>query len=73
MEREVIKDFYGKTLGTITTDKNGNKIVRDFYGKILGKYDAKSNLTRDFYGRILAKGDRSAALIPTSLDKLKKR
>ena len=73
MEREVIKDFYGRTLGTIITDKNGNKVIRDFYGKILGKYDKKANLTRDFHGKIIARGDRSAALIPTSSDKLNKR
>lgn len=63
-DREVIRDFYGRILGTITTDNNGNKVVRDFYGKILGKYDKKSNVTRDFYGRIVAKGDRSNSLIP---------
>lgn len=68
-DKEVIRDFYGRILGTITTDKSGNKIVRDFYGKILGKYDKKSNLTRDFYGRIVAKGDRSSALIPTTRDR----
>lgn len=65
-DREVIRDFYGRILGTITTDKIGNKVVRDFYGKILGKYDKKTNVTRDFYGRIVAKGDRSSALISTT-------
>ena len=64
--REVIRDFYGRTLGTITTDANGNKVARDFYGRILGRYDKKANLTRDFYGRIVSKGDRTAALIPPS-------
>lgn len=64
--RDVIRDFYGRVLGTVTTDTKGNKIVRDFYGKILGKYDKYNNVTRDFYGRIVAKGDRSAALISTT-------
>ena len=64
--REVIKDFYGRTLGTITTEPSGNKVVRDFYGKILGRYDAKANVTRDFYGRIVARGDRTSGLIPTT-------
>ena len=63
-DKEVIRDFYGRILGTITTDKLGNKVVRDFYGRILGRYDKKSNLTRDFYGRIVAKGDRTSGLIP---------
>lgn len=62
--REVIRDFHGRILGTITTDNIGNKVVRDFYGRILGKYDKKTNVTRDFYGRVVAKGDRSAGLIP---------
>ena len=66
-EREVIKDFHGRILGTITTDDKGNKVVRAFYGRIKGKYDKKSNVTRDFYGRIVAHGDRSAALVPTNV------
>lgn len=66
-DREVIRDFYGRTLGTITTDKDGNKIVRNFYGRILGRYDKKANVTRDFYGKIIARGDRSSSLIPTKV------
>lgn len=66
MEREVIRDFYGRVLGSITTDNNGNKVARDFYGRIVGKYEKKRNITRDFYGRIVGKGDRLSALIPTS-------
>lgn len=62
--REVIRDFYGRILGTITTDSTGNKVVRDFYGRIRGKYDKKANVTRDFYGKVIAKGDQSSALIP---------
>lgn len=61
--KEDIRDFYGRILGTITTDNTGNKVVRDFYGRILGRYDKKSNVTRDFYGKIIAKGDSSASLI----------
>ena len=68
-DREIIRDFYGRILGSITTDSKGNKVVRDFYGKILGKYDKKTNVTRDFYGRIVARGDRTAALIPTQVHK----
>ena len=65
--REVIRDFYGRILGTITTDSTGNKVVRDFYGRIRGKYDKKANVTRDFYGRIVARGDRSAVLVSTNV------
>lgn len=61
--REVIRDFYGRIIGTITTDKEGNTVVRDFYGKIVGRYDKKANVTRDFYGRVVAKGNQSSALL----------
>lgn len=63
-DKEVIRDFYGRILGTITTDKNGNKVARDFYGRIVGRYDKSVNVTRDFYGRIIAKGDRVSSTIP---------
>ena len=63
MEKEIIRDFYGKILGTIETDKNGNKVVRNFYGKILGYYDKATNTTRDFYKRIIARGDQASGLI----------
>lgn len=39
MQEEIIRDFYGKIIGYIQVDNNGNKIVRDFYHKILGRYD----------------------------------
>lgn len=62
--KQIIRDFYGRILGSITTDSVGNKVARDFYGRIVGKYDKKNNVTRDFYGRIVAKGDNVAGLIP---------
>ena len=68
-DREVVRDFYGRILGSITTDNQGNKVVRDFYGRVLGRYDKKQNVTRDFYGRTVAKGDRSAGLIPPTVKK----
>ena len=65
--KEVIRDFYGRILGSITTDSAGNKVVRDFYGRIVGRYDKRNNVTRDFYGRVVAKGDRSSGLVPTTV------
>ena len=62
-EVTTLKDFYGKIIGYIQVDNNGNKIVRDFYRKILGRYDKTSNVTRDFYGRMAARGDQSSGLI----------
>lgn len=64
MSTETVRDFYGKILGRIETNPNGDKTVRDFYGKIQGRYDSRYNVTRDFYGKIVARGDASAGLIP---------
>lgn len=63
MQEETIRDFYGKVIGYIQIDSNGNKIVRDFYRKILGRYDKAANVTRDFYGRIIARGDQASSLL----------
>lgn len=61
--RQDIKDFYGRKLGTIEELPSGNKIARDFYGKILGEYDKNRNITKNFYGQIVASGDITASLI----------
>lgn len=61
--KEPIKDFYGKILGYIDTQSNGDKVVTDFYGKILGYYRKNQNLTTDFYGRIIGRGDVASSLI----------
>lgn len=52
-----IRDFYGRMLGTLEEDKDGNQQVRNFSGQILATYDKKLDVTRDFYGRILTKGN----------------
>lgn len=57
MKETVIKDFYGKILGKIKEEPNGDKIAYDFYGRILGKYKKLTNKTYDFYGRIVSTGD----------------
>lgn len=59
----IIRDFYGKKLGTVITDEKGNKEVRNFYGKIVSRYDSKQDVTRDFYGKIVSKGDTSISLL----------
>ena len=63
ISKEPIKEFGGKIIGWIETDKDGNQQVRDFYGKILGKYDKSLNVTSDFYGRILTRGNTVAGLV----------
>jgi extradiol dioxygenase family protein len=61
--KTAIRDFYGKILGWVEEEPNGDQIIRDFYGKILRKYDKKSNVTRDFYGRILTTGNTAISAL----------
>ena len=64
LQRDRIKDWQGRILGTVDTDTvTGNKIIKHFSGKILGKYDKRSDTTRDFYGRVVAKGDNLSMLL----------
>lgn len=63
MDKEAIRDFYGRIIGWVETKPNGDKIIRDFYGKIKGRYDKQLNVTRDFYGKIIGRGDLTSSLI----------
>ena len=58
-----IKDFYGRIIGWVQEDSNGNKKLTDFQGGIKGRYDKATDTTRDFYGRIVAKGDQLSMLL----------
>lgn len=60
--RELIKDFYGKVIGSIET-QGTKQIARDFYGRIVGRYDSADNKTRDFYGRIVSTGNTLMGLL----------
>lgn len=62
-DTQLIRDFYGKILGRIETDEQGNKTVRDFYGRLLGRYNKRQNVTRDFYGKLVARGDATSMLL----------
>ena len=62
-KRTPIKDFYGKIIGWIDEETNGDKVAKDFYGKILGKYRKSTNKTYDFYGKIISEGDTTSGLI----------
>lgn len=59
----VIKDFYGRVIGTRVTNYEGNIVMKDFYGRVLGTYYPKQNITKDFYGRVVAQGDALAMLL----------
>lgn len=56
-----IKDFYGRVIGTVVEENNGDKTIKDFYGRPLGYYKKGRNVTTDFYGRVVA-----SASSPTS-------
>ena len=53
-----IKDFYGRVIGTVVEENNGDKTIKDFYGRPLGYYKKGRNVTTDFYGRVVASGDQ---------------
>ena len=72
MTSQTIKDFYGKILGYIEEDLQGNKVAYDFYRRILGKYNKRENKTRDFYGRILSNGDITSSLVYNASSNQKK-
>lgn len=63
MKETILRDFYGRILGYIQEDQNGNKTLRDFHRRILGKYHKATDTTRDFYGRIVARGDQLRMLL----------
>ncbi len=58
-----IKDFYGRVIGTIVEENNGDKTIKDFYGRPLGYYKKSRDVTTDFYGRVVATGDQLAMFL----------
>lgn len=63
-KEEYIRDFYGRILGIIRTQDNGDKEAVSFPGlQILGFYKAQYNHTTDFYGRVVAQGDTVVSFI----------
>lgn len=63
ISKEPIREFNGKIIGFIETDKDGNQQVRNFLGNIVGSYDKKFNVTRDFYGKIVTQGNTVIGLL----------
>ena len=58
-----IKDFYGRVIGTVIEESNGDKTIKDVYGRPLGDYKKSRDVTTDFYGRVVASGDQLAMLL----------
>lgn len=63
MNERVIKDYYGRILGRIKEESNGNQVLTDYYGRILGRYEAKRDVTTDYYGRVIARGNFLTSLL----------
>lgn len=61
--KQVLKNFYGKVIGTIETDEKGVQTLKDFYFKVLGKYYPDADITKDFYGKVVGKGNLLGTLI----------
>ena len=63
MISNAVRDNFGRIIGYIDIESNGNKVARDNFGRILGRYDKEFNSTTDQFGRIIYKGDMVASLI----------
>lgn len=60
---EPVKDWTGRVLGWIETDKKGNQIIKNFGGKVLARYDAVNDRTTDFAGKMLSRGNTAISYI----------
>ena len=70
---EIIKDRFGRTLGTIRPTSNARLEARDRFGRLLGTYDPKVNRTTDRFGRMLTTGNTLAALIVKAAESGKRK
>ena len=71
MQRQNIKDFYGRILGYIQIENDGRQKAFDWKGRLLGTYYPDRNTTNDFYGRVVFKGNAIASLIPSKFEDIK--
>ena len=63
VKEELVRDFYGKIIGKLQYEPNGDITVRDFYNRILGYYIKSRDVTTDFYKRVVAKGNAVGMLL----------
>lgn len=63
ISKTAVREFSGKIIGWVETDKDGNQQVRTFTGKIIGKYDKSLDCTRTFTGKIITKGNTAVGLL----------
>ena len=60
---EPVKDWSGRVLGFVETDKKGNQIVKNFGGKVLARYNAEKDWTTDYAGKLLSRGNTAISYI----------
>lgn len=60
---EPVRDWTGRVLGFVETDKNGNQTVRNFGGKVLAYYNKNRDWTTDFAGKVLSRGNTAISYI----------
>ena len=60
---EILRDRYGKKIGSIETKSEYKQIVRNVVGVRLGEYDIKQNFTRDKYGKKIGIGNWLSKLL----------
>jgi len=61
MNRELVKDASGKTVG-YKTPRGSQTLVQDASGNTLGRYDRNTNKTVDKSGKVRYSGDQTSAL-----------
>lgn len=57
MAENILKDQYGKILGSVSVDSRGIQTLRSHLGVILGTYDPKTNVTKNYMGQIIGSGN----------------
>jgi hypothetical protein len=63
MSSSVLKDQMGRSLGTVTVDRNGIQTLKSSTGIILGTYDPKTNVTKNYLGQIIGSGNVLSMLL----------
>lgn len=58
-----LKDLYGRPLGWIEEDYEGNRQIKNSHLRIVGFYNKQRNRTTDFYGRYVGEGDLLTTLL----------
>jgi hypothetical protein len=64
MREEILKDFYGRPIGILVHEDNGDQIAKDFSSRrIVGYYKAQRDVTIDSVFRPVSKGNTVVSLL----------